>query len=312
MTSDSSAMDRCEVLPEHDCVAENDCAICGRRLEIQPIVRLRKSCLRACRTCGSWTYFPRGSAAEQAALHDNAAYFEHPYFALRRVITPAQRRRCSEIFARFSTAMDITSLRGEPLLDIGCDTGLFLKAAEEEFGIVPVGVDVAERSIEVAKAQGIDAHRSRIESAPASLAGFRIATAIDLLEHVPEPASFLRAVQDRLRPGGLFYLETPNVRSAIFTFGRRLSLLTGGRPASLLERLFPPHHIQLFTVEGFRELASAAGWEIVRVGTRVLPASDISASFLARLPIGVLQLCDRMFGTEILIWAVLRRSVGAL
>jgi hypothetical protein len=105
----------------------------------------------------------------------------------------------------------------------------------------------------------------------------------------------------------LIYLETPNIRSAIFRFGQILSKLTGGRPHSLLERLFPPQHVQYFTTGSLSLLAKNAGFEVVHVGTRILPSADIAASWLARLPISILQAYDSLLNTESLIWAVLRR-----
>jgi 2-polyprenyl-3-methyl-5-hydroxy-6-metoxy-1,4-benzoquinol methylase len=283
------------------------CVICGGVLREQAAVRLGRSYLRACPACGSWTYFPRGDSAEQAALHDSEEYFGHPYFSVRRGVTEAQRRRCRDVFARISIGVDIAALRGQRMLDIGCDTGTFLKAAEAEAGIVPVGIDVAERAIAACRDAGIEAYQATVEQAPPALAGFPVVTAIDLIEHVPDPASFLRAVRPRVRPGGVVYVETPNILSTVYQFGRRLAQATRGRPASLLERLFPPQHVQYFTPDSLRGLAGRAGFEVLALGARVLPASAIAASLPALAAIGALQLCDRMRGTEILIWTVLRR-----
>src|SRR5690349_10640475 len=112
------------------CLGGATCVICGAVLPGRAAVRLRECQLRACRSCGSWTCFPRSSPPKQAALHDNADYFEHPYFKLRRVITPAHRRRCHDLFRRLSAALELSTLRGLRLLDIGCDTGLFLRTAQ--------------------------------------------------------------------------------------------------------------------------------------------------------------------------------------
>jgi len=272
-------------------------------------VRLGESSLHACHSCGSWTYLPRPNAHAQAKIHDNTDYFDHPYFKLRRAIAPRQRQRCHEVIGRLSCALDISSLRGERLLDIGCDTGIFLKVAQEEFGIVPVGIDVSQRAVRAALNRGVEAFGLRIEEAPAELAGFRLVTAIDLIEHVPDPGAFLQQVRERLRPGGVLYLETPNIRSAVYRFGRWLSSATGGRPAQLFERLYPPQHIQYFTPESLRVLAHNAGFDVVRLGTRVLPSADIAAGWAARIPISALQAFDTIFKSEILIWTVLRRRV---
>ena len=288
--------------------ASESCAVCGGPLTPKPAVRFTDASLHACPTCGSWTWLPRATAASQAAIHDNDEYFQHPYFDLRRA-APAQRRRCRDVFARLAPAVDVAALRGEPLLDVGCDAGTFLQIAREEFGIVPIGVDVSRRAVEVARLQRMDVYRCAIEDAPPELTGFRVITAIDLIEHVPDPGAFLRAILRRLRPGGLAYLETPNIRSLVFRFGQALAALTGSRPAGLIERLFPPQHIQFFTAESLRFLAEKTGFEVVGLRTRSLPPSEISASLAALSAIQVLQTGDRVLGTRILLCATLRRPL---
>src|SRR5262249_2890928 len=163
--------------------AEETCAICYAPLSDRVMVRLRRASLRECARCGSWMYSPRASAAQQAALHDNAEYFDHPYFALRRTVTPAQRRRCREVFQRLAGAVDLQRLGSDRVLDIGCDTGTFLVAARDEFGVAPVGLDVSARAIAVAREHGIEAYAVPIERVPESLGQFNIVTAIDLIEH---------------------------------------------------------------------------------------------------------------------------------
>ena len=286
-----------------------DCAVCGAALRGKPAVQLGRACMRTCGVCGSWTYLPRVSAAEQAAIHDNDDYFEHPYFMVRREASPAQRRRCRDVFECLAPALDAAALRGEPILDIGCDTGVFLQGAQEEFGILPIGVDVCRRSVDAARQHGVQAYRATIETAPAELTGLQLITAIDVIEHVSDPGAFLREIRRRLRPGGLVYLETPNIRSVVYRFGGALAALTGGRPAGLIERLFPPQHIQYFTRESLQSLAAGVGLEVVRLRARVLPVAHISASLAALSAITLLQACDRLLGTQILLCAALRRPL---
>jgi 2-polyprenyl-3-methyl-5-hydroxy-6-metoxy-1,4-benzoquinol methylase len=283
------------------------CAVCKTVLPRRVAVRVATCCLYTCGTCGSWTYFPRGGAAGQAALHNNDVYFDHPYFMLRRTPTLAQRRRCQDVSARLSAALQLSSLRGQRWLDIGCDTGLFLKTVQQEFGILPVGIDVSERAVRMAREQGVEAYQLTIEDAPAEMADFPLATAIDLIEHVADPHEFLQRVRERMLPGGVVYLETPNIHSWVYRFGRALLRVTGGRPRALVERLFPPQHIQYFTRESLASLARVAGFEVVSLTQRALPSSDIAASRLALLAMAALQSCDRLSRTEILLCAVLRR-----
>jgi len=219
-----------------------------------------------------------------------------------------QRRRCLDVFTRLSM-LGTEVLRGQPLLDIGCDTGTFLKSAQEAFGIIPFGLDVNKRAIETAREQGIHAYAMRIEEAPEELHDFPLVTAIDVIEHVSDPAAFLVQLRERLRPGGLAYLETPNIRSMVYRFGQSFSNLTGGRPAGLFDRLFPPQHVQYFTPSSFRALAQGAGFNIVRLDCRILPSTDIAASLPARIAIAALQTTDLLLRTEILIWCVLQRPL---
>ena len=269
-------------------------------------VTLGESELRACHSCGTWVYFPRPAAAQQAAIHDTADYFEHPYFELRRRAGDAQIRRCKQIMLRLTEAVGV-SLRGERVLDVGCDTGLFLSIAAREFGIRPVGVDVGARAVAVAAEQGIEAYHTPIETAPEHLRDLRAMTAIDLVEHVSDPAAFLRELRKRLAPGGVIYLETPNIRSAVYKIGRILSKFMGGRPAALYERLFPPQHIQYFTRESFQALATSCELEVTQIGTRMLPSADTAASAPVRAAMAGMQGIDALTGERILLWATLRR-----
>lgn len=271
------------------------------------MVKLGEARLTACPACGSWTYFPRPTPAEQANIHDDSDYFDHPYFELRRSVTPAQLRRCRDIFSRLSIACGLASLRGERLLDIGCDTGVFLRAAREEFGVVPIGIDVSTRAVAAARQEGIEAYQSLLDEAPSQLTGLKLVTAIDVIEHVPDPGAFLRQIRSRLAPDGLLYVETPNIRSAVYALGRVLSQLIDGSGSGMIQRLFPPQHVQYFTKDSLSRLARESGLEVVRADTRVLPLSDIAASLATRWAVGILQVLDRVLRREILVWAVLRR-----
>jgi 2-polyprenyl-3-methyl-5-hydroxy-6-metoxy-1,4-benzoquinol methylase len=283
------------------------CAICETPLPAAVKVRLPAAHLKACPACRAWTYLPRPTQERQSVLHNGGSYSDHPYFELRRTIGPRQRRRCRWIFSRLAKAVDVAGLRGKRLLDAGCDTGAFLAAAAEQYGVVPVGVDVAEAAVEAVRGRGIEAWHSTIEEAPQSLMGLPVVTAIDLIEHVSHPARFLREVFRRLEPGGVVYVETPNIESAVYSAGRMLSLVVRGRESDLMERLFPAQHVQYFTQASLAALGRSCGFDMVWQGTRVLPWGDIAASAVVRAGMAVLQTVDRLARNCILICAVMRR-----
>ncbi len=287
------------------------CGACRAPLAGPPAVRLASSSLHACPACGSWSYFPRPDPAAQAALHDRDDYFDHPYFALRRADTAAQQRRCAAVFRRLAPALDPATLRGQPILDAGCDTGGLLVAARDLFGVLPFGIDVSGRAVAAARERGIEACRSTLEAAPGGFRDFAAITAIDLIEHLPDPNAFLLEVHRRLRPGGAVYLETPNIRSSVYAAGRILAALERLPLHRLLDRLFPAEHLHYFTAAALASMARCAGLDVVAISTRPLPWSGIAASTAVRLAMAPLQALDRVSGRDILICAVLRRPPTA-
>ena len=97
------------------------------------------------------------------------------------------------------------------LLEIGCARGDFLKAAKESFdacGVEP-NPELADSASEVAPV-----YRGVIEQTPWT--GFDVVASFHVIEHADSPKSFIGAAADRLRPGGLLVIETPNIDSLPF------------------------------------------------------------------------------------------------
>ena len=284
--------------------------VCGVAVDATGSLEIRTGRLARCPSCRSWTYLPRPSAPQQAAIHDNAEYFQHDYFRGRRQEKAKLARRCQNVFSHIAEVADLRSLRGERLLDIGCDTGSFALAAAEGYGLVPMGVDVAARAVAEAQARGVHACHGEIGEAPGDFSGFRIVTAVDVIEHTVDPGAFFLDVSSRMAAGGLLYVQTPNFDSTVYQVGRRLCRLTAARPRSLFERLFPPQHIQYISRRGLRELAARARLAVISLRTQVLPAADVAAPPLIRGAVMALQGLDVPRREEILICAVLRKEAS--
>lgn len=287
------------------------CVACGVALPDRHVLGREAGGYVACPACRAWTVVPRPDQAALVGIHDDPAYFASPYCALRRENTEGIRRRCRDIFARVGCALDVDALRGERVLDIGCEAGSLLVEATQQYGVVPVGIDIASRPIALARERGIDATQCDIEHAPQAYRDFGLITAVDVIEHVPDPAGFLIEVGRRLRPGGVLYLETPNIHSQIYRIGRLLSHAPGGLARAIVERLFPPEHVQYFTRASLQRLAAAAGLEVVALDSRPIPFAEIATSALVRAGLRVLQALDTAAGTEIILCAVLRHAQTA-
>jgi len=291
------------------CQRDSSCAVCHFALRNRKSVDLGSARLVWCDSCGSWTYTPRFDGREQLALHDTSEYFDHPYFRARREDSNLNLERCREIFAAIGTVLELASLEGERVLDIGCDTGSLLLAAVQIYGVVPFGLDVSSRAVDVSRGRGLQVFHGTVDDAPQVFSCFKLVTAVDVLEHTTEPAVFLRQVYERIVPGGFLYLQTPNFDSIIYQLGRQICNLTKGRPRASMERLFPAQHAQYFSRAGLAILAERSGFQVAHVEARVLPARDIVASSPVRAGLAALQVIDRVLRREILLCTVLRKPV---
>jgi len=101
------------------------------------------------------------------------------------------------------------------ILDVGCGAGLAAEALARE-GYEVLGIDAAGEAIETARihaeGQGLQlTYRSCVaEDLAAEGLKFPVVTSLEVIEHVPDPAAFVRVLASLLEPGGLLVLSTLN------------------------------------------------------------------------------------------------------
>jgi len=107
-------------------------------------------------------------------------------------------------------------LKGARLLDVGCGGGI-LSEALAAAGADVVGIDLARRVLEVARLhlheskQKVDYREISVEALAQEAPGtFDAIACMELLEHVPDPASVVAACAMLLKPGGRLFLSTLN------------------------------------------------------------------------------------------------------
>ena len=125
-------------------------------------------------------------------------------------------------------------LEGKSALDVGCGAGLLAEPLAR-LGAKVTAIDAAEQLIEVARdhAAAMDLEIDYRAGDVAELEGrFDLITCMEVIEHVAEPASFLKALAKRLAPDGLLIMSTPNAtgwsRLMMITIGEGLSRIPKG------------------------------------------------------------------------------------
>jgi len=115
-------------------------------------------------------------------------------------------------------------LDGKKVLDVGCGGGI-LSEAMATSGATVTGIDMAEAPLAVARlhARETDTDVSyraiTAEALAEEMPGeFDVVTCLEMLEHVPDPASVIQACQRLVKPGGSVYFSTINRNPKAFLF----------------------------------------------------------------------------------------------
>lgn len=107
-------------------------------------------------------------------------------------------------------------LKGKKILDIGCGGGILAEALAAKGGIV-TGIDLAEKSLNTAR---LHLHESGLKVAYQNISGedmavkhakqFDVVACLEMLEHVPNPASIVQAAHDLVGDSGDVFFSTLN------------------------------------------------------------------------------------------------------
>ncbi|MEE9253608.1 MAG: bifunctional 2-polyprenyl-6-hydroxyphenol methylase/3-demethylubiquinol 3-O-methyltransferase UbiG [Pseudomonadales bacterium] len=111
---------------------------------------------------------------------------------------------------------DHVELAGKTALDVGCGGGLLTEALAS-LGAEVVGTDMGESALAVARLHAtesgtkVDYRRTAVEDLANREAGhYDVVTCLELLEHVPDPTSIVRACATLARPGAALFFSTIN------------------------------------------------------------------------------------------------------
>jgi SAM-dependent methyltransferase len=205
--------------------------------------------LSRCGGCG-FVFVPGITVEQTAALYDQE-YFDD-YGPPGGYDDEAQRRHEARLRVRWLR----DHLPTGRVLELGSAAGYFLDelrtAGFDVQGIEP-GAAIARRS---AERFDLPITIGTVESAELPAASLDAVCAFHVLEHIAAPSGVLVRLRAALRPGGLLFLEVPNIESVI-----------ARRQGAAWPKLEMPYHVGHYAPETLRALLDRSGLEIVQLET---------------------------------------------
>jgi 2-polyprenyl-6-hydroxyphenyl methylase/3-demethylubiquinone-9 3-methyltransferase len=117
---------------------------------------------------------------------------------------------------RLSWIKSFVDLDGKKVVDIGCGGGILAESIAQS-GADTTGIDLSEKALKVAELHALEvganlSYRSiSAEALAQEQAGqYDVVTCMEMLEHVPDPASVVRACAQLCKPGGKIFFSTLN------------------------------------------------------------------------------------------------------
>jgi SAM-dependent methyltransferase len=163
----------------------------------------------------------------------------------------------AEIVAELTNQYGYDSSNNSLFVDIGSGYGLFLEEVEKlnQFDRI-IGIEPSPEMAKVCRERGYDVIQKYVGGTEDIKINASFATAFEVIEHVLDPLAFLSSAKRILRRGGLLMFTT---------------LTVGGFDIQVLweksKSVYPPHHINLLSIDGFRKLVERSGLNLVHLCT---------------------------------------------
>lgn len=229
-----------------------------------------------CASCGAVYQTPMPSSEQIAGFYpDNYTVYDEniklkPRTAMERALlnvsygyhhlqAPVPLKLLAPLLAPFKDRNNLPYEHGGRMLDIGCANGRFMLRMQQ-LGWQVQGVEFNQTAVNICRQNHLEVFHGELEDAGLAESSFDLISARHVIEHVPDPDTFIADIARLLKPGGRMHLRTPSSES----LGRRIF----GR---LWYANDAPRHLFLFSKKNLNMLAARHGLEPVTVRTNVRP-----------------------------------------
>ncbi len=167
---------------------------------------------------------------------------------------------------RLDWIKSITSLEGKQVLDVGCGGGILAESLSKS-GATVTGIDLSTKALKVAELHQLESGTtvqyrsiSAEDLAKEKPHSYDVVTCMEMLEHVPDPASVVQACANLCKPGGYLFFSTLNRNPKSYLFaiiGAEYILQLLPKGTHQYEKFIKPSELAQFT--------RAAGLEVLQL-----------------------------------------------
>ncbi|SEA99283.1 bifunctional 2-polyprenyl-6-hydroxyphenol methylase/3-demethylubiquinol 3-O-methyltransferase UbiG [Alkalimonas amylolytica] len=187
-------------------------------------------------------------------------------------------------------------LFGKSVIDVGCGGGILAESMARA-GARVTGIDMADEALMVARLHALEAgvsvnyQQSTAEQFALTAAGqFELVTCMEMLEHVPEPASVVQACADLVAPGGTLVFSTINKSWKAYSMaivGAEYLLRLVPRGTHEYAKFIRPSQLMRFVEQAGLTITAATGLHFNPLNNsfKVGPGLDVNYFVVAKKPL---------------------------
>lgn len=184
----------------------------------------------------------------------------------------------------------LAPLKGQQVLDVGCGGGILADSMARK-GADVLGIDLSAKALRVAQLHALEAQTEGVQYREISVealateqpGSFDVVTCMEMLEHVPDPDSVVRACGALVKPGGWVFFSTINRNAKAFMLaivGAEYVLNMLPRGTHEYAKFIRPSELALSCRAAQLDILHARGLQYNPVTRRYWLSADTSVNYL--------------------------------